>query len=76
MLQKNRKKDKIMNEVFAVDWYDESESGEVVSSGTTYFAGSIDYRKAKWDELVAVHSACYLRKATVEELYAVKHKWG
>lgn len=65
-----------MNKAFAVDWYDESETGEIVASGTTVFAGSIDYRKAKWEELVSVHSACFLRAATTEELYAIKNKWG
>jgi hypothetical protein len=64
-----------MNKAFAVEWYDESETGEIVASGTTIFAGSVEYRKAQWDKLVEEHTACYLRHATTEELYAIKNRW-
>lgn len=64
-----------MNKVFAVDWYDESETGEIVASGTVVLAGSIEYRKAQWDKLVAEHSACFLRASNTEELYSHKRTW-
>jgi hypothetical protein len=75
MIQNKENEEKIMNRVFAVDWYDETETGEIVASGTTIFAGSPEYRRAKWDAIVAEHTACFLRSATMEELYSFRDKW-
>jgi hypothetical protein len=64
-----------MKKIFALDWYDENEQGEIVCAGTTIFSGTLEERKAMWDKLAMEHTACYLRAATREELDSYRYKY-
>ena len=64
-----------MKKIFAVDWYDEDEQGEIVCAGTTVFCGTLEERKKIWDKTVEEHTACFLRAATRDELQSYRTKY-
>ena len=55
---------------YVIEWYEESEEGDLLLSGKTVFAGSLNKCSEVWGEHAATYSFCTLHPITKEQYEA------